>query len=170
MRARLVASVLVATSLLAAGCDESAIVPSTISTSTVGALTGPGVEIVEVPAGDEPLEQIATRELERAQTDGRVVLIYVGAEWCEPCKRFHDAAKRGELDQAFPNLRLLELDHDRDGERLRAAGCVSELIPLFARPTPEGRCDARQRVAGGIKGSGAVPFLTKRLQEMLADG
>jgi hypothetical protein len=154
------ASALLLAILLSPACDDGGCATS----------PGKGVEIIEVPAGDEPLAQIATRELQRARREGRVLLIYVGATWCEPCTRFHDAAKRGELDQALPNLRLLELDHDRDEARLKAAGCVSELIPLFAMATADGRCDPRRRVAGGVKGAGAVPFLTKRLQAMLGEG
>src|SRR5690242_19327752 len=43
----------------------------------------------------------------RAKAEGRELIVYVGATWCEPCQRFHKAANRGELDTAFPNLTLI---------------------------------------------------------------
>ena len=92
--------------------------------------------------------------------------LYVGAPWCEPCVRFHDAAAAGKLDRDFPDLRLLELDRDRDQAELGKAGCLSQMIPLFARPTPEGRCSERS-IEGSIKGDGAVAELTPRLQALL---
>lgn len=125
-----------------------------------------GVEIVELRPSAEPLQAIVKRE--RAARPNQDLLIYVGAEWCEPCKRFHDAAKRGELDAVFPNLVLLELDRDADEARLEAAGCITRLIPLFARPTPEGGCDLSRSMTGSIKGPGAVANITPRLQRLLA--
>ncbi len=124
------------------------------------------VEIVAAPNG-ESVEAIVQREAARARADGRDLLIYVGATWCEPCQYFHHAAERGELDEVFPTLRMIEFDRDRDEARLRAADCLSSMIPLFAAPTPDGRCDQRLRVMGGIKGPGTVDFLSDRLRKML---
>lgn len=149
----------------ASACDDKRPTPEPDPTP------GPtSVDLVSAPTGDEPVEEIMKRELARAEDEGRQVLVYVGAEWCEPCKRFHDAAAAGELDDAFPTLRLVEFDADRDGARLEAAGCASKLIPLFARPTEEGRCHPELRHMGGVKGEGAVPFLTTRLKAMLSRG
>lgn len=122
------------------------------------------LEIVRAPDGE--LTEIVRTESERARSEGRVLLVYVGAKWCEPCERFHRAADRGELDAAFPRLRLLELDYDRDGERLRVAGCLSRMIPLFAKPDPAGRCSS-QRIEGSIKGEAAVAEITPRLEGLL---
>jgi hypothetical protein len=126
------------------------------------------VEFVAAPAGSEAVEAIVTREMARATSDGRQLLIYVGAPWCEPCNHFHAAAERGKLDARLPKLRLLEFDRDKDEARLEAAQCLSPLIPLFAKPTPDGRCDQSRRVAGGIKGEGTVAFIAARLDKMLA--
>ena len=79
-----------------------------------------------------------------AKQQKRQLLVYVGAKWCEPCKRFHEAAQAGLFDQAFPQLDLVEFDLDRDEERLRKAGYVSQYIPLFARPQADGRGSGRQ--------------------------
>ena len=118
------------------------------------------------PAGEvAPLVQ---RELARARSDGRRLLVYVGATWCEPCRRFHDAAAAGKLDAEFGTLRLLEFDFDRDEPRLREAGYVSRLIPLFAAPGPDGRSSGRQ-MEGSIKGDGAVGEISPRLRALLGE-
>lgn len=163
MRGR-VGAVLVMVLATASACDDDKPPPPSPT-------SGPSsVDLVDAPSGGEPVEAIMVRELARARREGRDVLVYVGAEWCEPCKRFHDAAAAGQLDDAFPTLRLIEFDADRDGPRLEAAGCASKLIPLFARPTEKGRCHPDLRHMGGVKGDGAVPFLTTRLKAMLSRG
>ena len=123
------------------------------------------LEWTPAPAGEvAPLVQ---RELARARSDGRRLLVYVGAAWCEPCRRFHAAASSGALDGQFAGLRLLEFDLDRDQARLSAAGYVSELIPLFAAPGPDGRYGGRH-IEGSIKGPGAVAQIAPRLQALLS--
>jgi hypothetical protein len=118
------------------------------------------------PAGD--VDALVRSALATAMSDKRRVVVYVGAEWCEPCQRFHQAAERGELDGTFPDVDLLVFDHDRDGKRLASAGYVSKLIPLFALPGPDGRASGKQ-VEGGIKGEGAVANIAPRLQRMLSE-
>jgi len=122
---------------------------------------------MEVGGGEEVTE-VVKREVARAQGERRKLLVYVGAAWCEPCKRFHEAVAAGRLDKAFPDLRLLEFDHDRHSERLERAGCESQYLPLFARPEPSGRCSATARIQGSIKGDGAVTEITPRLAGLLA--
>jgi hypothetical protein len=126
------------------------------------------VEVIQAGPGSEEATAVVKRELLRAQNDGRKLLVYVGAPWCEPCTRFHDAAAAGRLDAVFPGLRLLEFDHDRDAERLARAGCVSAMIPLFARPEPDGRCSQTARIQGSIKGDGAVSEIKPRLTALLS--
>jgi thiol-disulfide isomerase/thioredoxin len=123
-----------------------------------------GVEIVAAPQGDVPT--IVKLELERAARDRRQLLVYVGATWCEPCRRFHQAAAEHKLDRAFPSLRLLEFDNDRDGARLAMAGYSSQYIPLFAKPGADGRGVGRQ-IEGSVKGDGAVEQITPRLRGLL---
>lgn len=122
------------------------------------------MEWTPAPAGD--VAALVQKELARAHSDGRRLLVYVGAAWCEPCRRFHDAATAGKLDAQFGTLRLLEFDFDRDEARLRQAGYVSRLIPLFAAPNPDGRASGRQ-IEGSIKGDGAVGEITPRLAALL---
>lgn len=134
-----------------------------------GACESPAkVELVPAPPGDD-LPALVRGELARAHGQGRQLLVYVGASWCEPCQRFHRAAAAGLLDRDFPRLRLLELDADRDKQRLIAAGYTSRLIPLFVRPADDGRSSGRQ-IEGSIKGEGAVGEITPRLRALLAGG
>lgn len=129
--------------------------------------TAPGkVEIVSAKS-DEAATATIRRESERAAAEGRQLVVYVGAPWCEPCVRFHQAAARGELDAVFPKLRLLEFDRDRDEARLGESDCLSRLIPLFAVPDASGRCSER-RIEGSIKGEGAVAEISPRLKSLLA--
>jgi thiol-disulfide isomerase/thioredoxin len=109
----------------------------------------------------------AVREaLSEAIGGKRRVVVYVGASWCEPCQRFHQAAARGELDATFPDLTLLEFDLDRDRERLGLAGYAPKFVPLFALPGLDGAASGKQ-VEGGIKGEGAVAFMAPRLKTLL---
>jgi hypothetical protein len=124
-----------------------------------------GVQISPAPAAGD-VEPIVREEIAKAGERRRVV-VYVGAAWCEPCQRFHDAARAGRLDETFPDLTLLEFDLDRDGKRLESAGYKSKYIPLFALPGPDGRASGQQ-VEGGIKGEGAVGYVTSRLKVLLA--
>ncbi|HZF50240.1 MAG TPA: thioredoxin [Polyangiaceae bacterium] len=126
------------------------------------------VEIIEAPDEDDTAG-LARRELARAKADGRTLLVYVGATWCEPCERFHNAAKAGELDAALPGIRLLEFDLDRDRDRLQKAGYGSKMIPLFAIPREDGMGTGAQ-IEGGLKGDRAVPNLTTRLLRLLETG
>lgn len=123
--------------------------------------------VAAAPEGE--VQEVVRQEVARARAEGRPLLVYVGAAWCEPCQRFHDAARAGQLDRAFPGLRLLEFDKDRDGDRLEKAGYRSRLIPLLALPRADGTASGEQ-IEGSIKGAGAVDNLTPRLQALLARG
>ena len=80
-----------------------------------------GVRIVHAGAGDDAAK-VVRDERERARSDGRDLVVYVGAKWCEPCQYFHKAAAKGELDAEFPDLTLLEFDLDDNRVRLLADG------------------------------------------------
>jgi thiol-disulfide isomerase/thioredoxin len=110
---------------------------------------------------------IAREALVQAAREKRRLVVYVGARWCEPCRKVHEAAERGDLDAAFGNVDLLEFDLDRDGDRLRSAGYKSQYIPLFALPAADGTASGKQ-IEGAIKGEGAVAFITARLSQLLA--
>lgn len=154
--------------VLAAGCSRDDRSAEPIAAEPAGAKAAPArgkVELVAAPEAGE-LDAVVRAELDRARADKRDLLVYVGAPWCEPCTRFHEAAARGELDDDFPTLRLIEVDLDRDAERLERAGYRSRLIPLFAVPGPDGRASGRQ-IEGSIKGDGAVRNIAPRLRGLL---
>ncbi len=142
---------LVAVAALVAGCDRAARTP-------------PRPQVIAGPAAGEVAPWV---QAQLADASGRDVVVYVGAAWCEPCVRFHDALTAGQLDGALPTVTLLEFDLDRDEARLAAAGYTSKLIPLFARPAADGRASGRA-IEGSIAGPGAVDELTPRLRALLA--
>lgn len=125
------------------------------------------LRFVPAPPGEVPA--VVQTAVQSARAEGRRLVVYEGATWCEPCQHFHAAVAEGKLDAAFPKLTLLEFDADRDRDRLNAAGYRSEYIPLFALPGEDGRA-AGPKAAGGIKGDGVVPYLTKKLDALLAQG
>jgi thiol-disulfide isomerase/thioredoxin len=126
--------------------------------------TGPSgaVEEVAAPATGDAAAWIAAQ-----RAPGKDLVVYVGATWCEPCRRFHDAIAAHALDGKFPRLRLLEFDWDKDGDRLTAAGYASQMLPLFALPDPSGH-PAGPQIEGSIKGPGAVDEITPRLAGLIA--
>ncbi|HXU83506.1 MAG TPA: thioredoxin family protein [Polyangia bacterium] len=127
--------------------------------------TGP--ELVE--AGPGPADAVVRTALAEAQRDGRRLLVYVSATWCEPCERFQKALRAGELDAAFPALTMLKFDHDRDLPRLQQAGYAGNLIPRFVIPGPDGRGTAR-RVEGGTKAEDTVATSIGPRLRLLLDG
>ena len=138
--------------------------PPDVTPSRADASTGPRVRFDH--AADGPLAPIVRSFAERARGEGRVPLVYVGATWCEPCRYFHAAAERGELDSVLPPLALLELDLDRDSARIDEAGYHSQMIPLFAVPGLDGR-GTGQQIEGSIHGPGSPAQITPRLRALL---
>lgn len=124
-----------------------------------------GIRMVHAGVGSDAANVIR-EERERAAADGRDLIVYVGATWCEPCQVFHRAAQKGVLDDDFPNLTLIEFDLDRDRDRLTAAGYVGEYIPLFAVPGADGRASDR-KFEGSVKGAGAIANIKPRLRKLL---
>src|SRR5438876_864861 len=66
-----------------------------------------GVRFIR-PALGSDVAEIVKAEQAKAAMDGRDLIVYVGATWCEPCQRFHKAAEAGELDGEFPELSILQ--------------------------------------------------------------
>lgn len=164
---RLAALPLVASFAFTTGCDEAS--TSAASHPSAKPAAAPlKVELIPVPRDATDGPALIRQERERALAEGRSFVVYVGAEWCEPCGYFHDAAAAGKLDADFPGLRILEFDADHHESMLDASSCRSRMIPLFSRPTEEGKCSDR-KFAGAIKGPGAVAYIKPKLQALLAD-
>ncbi|MBI4953043.1 MAG: thioredoxin family protein [Myxococcales bacterium] len=128
----------------------------------------PGPELVAAPAEGE-VAAILKGELARAVADDRILFVYVGASWCEPCDRFRRAVERGGLRERLPRFRFVAFDRDRDGARLAAAGCASKLLPLFARPDADGRCSTA-RLEGAQAGDAGTMELTAKLRALVGAG
>lgn len=158
--------------LLIAGCDAPSVtaaqsarssVPTAASQSLVGR-----PELVVVPEAVSSGREFVKQELARAKQDNKKLVIYVGGESCEPCRRFHEAVQAGKLDRELAGVRFLDFDIEEHGPLLADAdmACTSKLVPLFALPTEDGTCSDR-RTEGGIKGDRAVGFILPRLQAIL---
>ncbi len=102
----------------------------------------------------------------RAKEEGLTLIVYVGATWCEPCRRFHDALQAGQLNDSLSGVRFLEFDHDAHQAGLNEAGYLRRFVPLFAIPGPDGQASERMH-EGAIKGAGAVDFLLPHLKRLL---
>jgi thiol-disulfide isomerase/thioredoxin len=162
MSARLFVGILCVT---IAACSQDPPQPTKEPATTTAPKESPRIEWIKAPTGEDAAT-IVKRELERAHNDKKRLLVYVGAPWCEPCKRFHDAAENGQFDGVFPNLRLVEFDLDVDADRLARAGYASKMIPLFAIPTENGTGSGKQ-IEGSVKGEAAVQNLRSRLLPLL---
>jgi thiol-disulfide isomerase/thioredoxin len=161
---RVLLSCIVALALVS-GCDAND-PPKPSPSSAPVAAAGPKVRFEE--AGDGEVAPLVARAIETGEKNGRRVLVYVGATWCEPCQRFHHAVERGELEAALDPITFVEFDLDRDADRLRAAGYRSQYIPLFALPQTDGRSSGKQ-IEGSIKGEGAVAQIMPRLRHLLSE-
>jgi thiol-disulfide isomerase/thioredoxin len=123
------------------------------------------VEMILAPPFGDVARQITEVRAEQ-KLRGRMLVVYIGATWCEPCQRFHRAAKDGKLDDEFPMLTLFEYDLDQDGQRLSAAGYSPRFIPYFGVPGESGRA-SNQSFEGSIKGEGSVGDITPKLHALL---
>jgi hypothetical protein len=121
---------------------------------------------IERAAAGSDAARVVRDARQREKANGRDLVVYVGATWCEPCQRFHKAANAGELDDAFPMLTLLEFDLDSDKERLDTAGYRSDLIPLFVAPDDDGRASSK-RFEGSVKGDAAIANIAPRLHALI---
>ena len=166
-------TVLLAATAAPLGCynGRSAPAPAPTSSASSPLVLAPrdGIRWAQAPDGLTDAAPSVRDALTKANADGRALLVYVGATWCEPCQRFHHAVDQGELDADFPRLSILAFDADRDHEALAAAGYFSRLIPLFAVPKSDGSSSGKQ-IEGSVKGETAVGEITPRLRALVASG
>jgi hypothetical protein len=127
--------------------------PATSSSSSASPLAKSRAKpvITRREAPKAPLEHFVQQHVEEADASGARVLVYVGAAWCEPCKRFHQALESGQLDEDLAGTKFIEFDSDRDGAELRAAGYSSKYIPLFSIPDHSGHASGRS-IEGAVTG------------------
>jgi thiol-disulfide isomerase/thioredoxin len=125
------------------------------------------VRLVAAAQDTDALSQIRTMRLE-AKKDGRVLVVYVSASWCEPCRKFKDEIHSGRLDERLAKTTLLAFDADRDGDRLGGLGYSFKFIPFIALPGPDGRPTDSQEARG--KGGQAWKELLGKLDDWQAKG
>lgn len=97
-----------------------------------------GARIIVAPA-DADIATTVRAQRVKALEEKRTLVVYVGADWCPPCKRFKTAIENHEFDAKFADYTFLEFNLDRDGERLLDAGYGSKFIPLFILPGPDAK-------------------------------
>lgn len=119
-----------------------------------------------IPAKAGPVAPQVRRALAAAHKAGDRLLVYVGASWCDPCRRFKHAVKSGALAGKFPHLRLLAFDADRDDHALAKAGYNVSYIPALIVPGPDGNATSKH-IEGSVKGPGAVNNIVPRLRALL---
>ena len=117
-------------------------------------------------AGPGAVQALVAKAQQAAQREGRRLVVYVGASWCEPCQVFLDTLKAGELPAHFADLRFLKFDHDNDESRLNEAGYGGALIPRFVVPASDGSSTER-RFEGSTKGPEAITNIVPRLEGIL---
>src|SRR6185369_10535784 len=110
-----------------------------VSAAAPSAANAPPPSFLHYPRQGSAIEPWVQEQVELADAAHLRVLVYVGASWCEPCQRFHEAVERGELNGTLDGLRFLEFDQDQDASALKNAGYVYQYIPVLALPDPDGR-------------------------------
>ena len=159
---------------LLSNCSQSANKSSKDKSSKTATLAASGSSdsnappsFLRYPRQGGAIEPWIQEQVELAEAAKVRVLVYVGASWCEPCQRFHQAVEHGELNGTLNGLRFLEFDQDQDAAALKTAGYNYQFIPVLALPDPDGRNHGKM-IAGSIKGANAVKQnLVPRLQALL---
>lgn len=137
-------------------------VPAERASADAGARRAEGarVELVEATTDSDAISLVRTKRLE-AKAQGRVLVVYVGASWCPPCRRFKAEVEQGRLDDRLGKTTLLVFDADRDVDRLGGAGHTFTFVPFVALPGPGGHPSDAQEARG--KGDNAWTELLDKL-------
>lgn len=133
----------------------TAVEPSTKSSGAAPErdVKGASLKVVNAAQDSDALSQIRTKRLE-AKAEGRVLVVYVGATWCEPCKKMKEEIESGRLDARLGKTTFLAFDADKDQDRLGGAGYTFKFVPYVALPGPDGR----PAEAAEAKGKGAYAY------------
>lgn len=109
--------------------------------------SGGKIQVVPAAQDSDALSAIRTERL-KAKADGRVLVVYVSATWCEPCKKLKEEIEAGRLDNRYGKTTLLAFDADKDVDRLGAAGYTFKFVPYVALPGADGRPAESQEATG----------------------
>lgn len=129
---------------------SGAVVTAAASTgAATPAKTGGRIQVVQAAQDSDALSAIRTERL-KAKADGRVLVVYVSATWCEPCKKLKEEIEAGRLDDRYGKTTLLAFDADKDLDRLGAAGYTFKFVPYVALPGADGKpADAQEATGKG---------------------
>lgn len=119
-----------------------------------------------VTPGPGPVQEQVSSAQRLAVAEGRRIVVYVGATWCEPCKYFLESIEANTLPGSFADLRFLKFDHDADEERLNDSGYGGQMIPRFVVPGADGAATDK-RFEGSTKGPQAMDNIVPRLERIL---
>ena len=117
------------------------------STSTSTTKTGGKIVVLPAAQDSDALSAIRTERL-KAKAEGRVLVVYVSATWCDPCKKLKEEIEAGRLDDRYGKTTLLAFDADKDIDRLGAAGYTFKFVPYVALPGADGRPAESQEATG----------------------
>jgi thiol-disulfide isomerase/thioredoxin len=120
------------------------------------------LRVIDAALDADALSLVRTERL-RAKSEGRVLVVYVGASWCEPCQRFKAEIHAGRLDEKLGRVSLLAFDADKDADRLAVGGYGFRFIPYVALPGADGR--PRESASAQGKGPEAWREIVVRLAE-----
>lgn len=146
-----------------AGAESSATpAPKVTAAATTGEASASRgkLQVLVATADSDALSAIRTERL-KAKAEGRVLVVYVSATWCEPCKRLKEEIAAGRLDERLGKTTLLAFDADKDVDRLRSAGYSFAFVPFVALPGADGHPADTQEATG--KGGSAWRELLDKL-------
>lgn len=123
-------------------------------------------QIVVAQAG--AVQEVVQGAMARAKTEGRRLVVYVGASWCEPCHVFLDGVSAGKLPATLSDIVILKFDNDADDARLAKANYGGQMIPRFVLPGADGT-GSEFRFEGSVKGDAAMGNIVPRLEALLAN-
>ena len=139
--------------------DPSAVATTTASAApSAKAAVAVKLRVIKPPADAELASFLRTERL-RAKGESRVLVVYAGAKWCDPCKHFHALLDAGRLDATLSRTTLVELDVDQDTERLSAAGYKYRFVPYFALAGADGHPEKEMQVTGKDVGDDTIEQL-----------
>jgi thiol-disulfide isomerase/thioredoxin len=126
--------------------SPTVVAPST-SASPAAPKSGGKIQVVNAAQDSDALSLVRTERL-KAKADGRVLVVYVSATWCDPCKKLKEEIEAGRLDDRYGKTTLLAFDADKDLDRLGAAGYTFKFVPYVALPGADGRPAESQEATG----------------------
>jgi thiol-disulfide isomerase/thioredoxin len=135
--------------------------------AAAGTTERPKLVVVPAEADRDAVSTIRTARLQ-AKAEGRVLVVFVSATWCPPCKKMKSEIEAGNLDARLGKTTLLAFDVDRDDARLKAAGYTFRFVPFVALPGPDGAPADSQEAAG--EGKEAWKELLAKLDAWQAAG